>query len=845
MPDGAEPLRRGERSMGRVYRWEPDPTAFVGGALSLSVEPLPYLDPARPNRRRLSGRFVDVRNGTRVMERRGAGGLLFARSVGEAAPNRNGDFLFAPAAGGSRNAKTTPRVTIDPTACAEASWFGQVNAYAHMTRIAEHIDRLLAELGARPLPKARVIVNAHERVDAPSVGQPPAVDETGAYREAVRENVYVSGARAWADDDPRGDLWDDPWRVKTFGEIRLTPGVRGATGGLLPQLAGARYQCSASHIAPHLYRQYGFHVARWTADFMANAFALPSRERRDLSVTSSGICDYWAATMLGTPHIFCWHYRHEPGTLHSRSLATPAGEAVTDPDAGPSKLGTALAAALWSLREALIRDDDQSCDALVLAALLEVGRLVDDPENPDPAACRALRDGFDAFAAALLHADAVRFGGRYAARIREAMGRHGVTASEKVLAALAEGPSPKRAPRVIDPAALGGCLEKIRTRAPDAIVPADQDLLQAKALEARLRDRGDPPYDLVVVGDVMTGLRMRHRIRRYGPGYVFAAVKPLFERAAVAVGNLEGPLAERAEHEKTTRGFSYQVDPQSAEVLRLAPFHVLSIANNHIIDCGRDGVRETLATLESQGIAAIGGGLEERYAHDPTVLLTRNGRLGLLGYCANARTAARPGLPGSAWDLPERVERDIGALKPHVERIAVLVHWGAPYERTPQEADRERARRFIDCGADLVIGHHPHVIQPFEIHRGRPIFYSIGNFAYGSGNSRAESLLVGVRFGPQETQLDVYPVYVKNRDPRLDYQPKVLCGEAGRATLDRLRTLSGAQGEALEISDDCARLRLSVGEGKPRPASRDRTAPTKAAKPRKSKRRTEARDRSA
>ena len=207
----------------------------------------------------------------------------------------------------------------------------------------------------------------------------------------------------------------------------------------------------------------------------------------------------------------------------------------------------------------------------------------------------------------------------------------------------------------------------------------------------------------------------------------------------------------------------------------------------------------------------IGGGADEASAHDPAIFETRGGRVGLLGYYWNRRTSARGDLPGSARDLPDLVERDIGRLKRHVDRVAVTVHWGVPYEREPLPEDRLKARHFIDCGADVVVGHHPHIIQPLEIYRGRPIFYSIGNFAFGSGNSRAESLLVCVRFGADRMDVEVYPVYVQNRDPRLDYQPKVLRGEAASQTLRRLAAISGSDGAQLEIHDCHAALELAAG----------------------------------
>ncbi len=137
-----------------------------------------------------------------------------------------------------------------------------------------------------------------------------------------------------------------------------------------------------------------------------------------------------------------------------------------------------------------------------------------------------------------------------------------------------------------------------------------------------------------------------------------------------------------------------------------------------------------------------------------------------------------------------------------------IFHWGVPYVREPSPEDRAKARLAIDLGADVVVGHHPHVIQPFEIYRGRPIFFSVGNFAFGSGNSRAEGLLVGIRFEEASTTLVAYPLYVKNRDPRVNYQPKVLKGERANHILHRLATISGSCGGLLSIDQGRGTLTL-------------------------------------
>jgi poly-gamma-glutamate capsule biosynthesis protein CapA/YwtB (metallophosphatase superfamily) len=151
---------------------------------------------------------------------------------------------------------------------------------------------------------------------------------------------------------------------------------------------------------------------------------------------------------------------------------------------------------------------------------------------------------------------------------------------------------------------------------------------------------------------------------------------------------------------------------------------------------------------------------------------------------------------------------DIGALRSRVDRVVVAFHWGIPYRRDPLPEDRDKARFAVECGADAVIGHHPHVIQPFEVHRGRPIFYSVGNFALGTGNSEAEGLLVGFRFEDDETVVQVHPLYVKNRDPRVHYQSKMLRGRSAARVLQRLKEASGPSGELLHVEHARGVLRL-------------------------------------
>jgi poly-gamma-glutamate capsule biosynthesis protein CapA/YwtB (metallophosphatase superfamily) len=306
-------------------------------------------------------------------------------------------------------------------------------------------------------------------------------------------------------------------------------------------------------------------------------------------------------------------------------------------------------------------------------------------------------------------------------------------------------------------------------------IPDSRDIYTAAALEAELAARPAQDFSLVAVGDIMLGGRARDVLAERGADYSFEAVRPLLRRAPLVLGNLEGPFARIAPRE--SRNHSYRVDPALAPALSRAGINVVTLANNHLLDCGRAGVLETLQALDEAGVAAVGAGVDERAAHRPAIRTAGDMRIGVLGYYWNSRCAARVCVPGSAMDPPEALAADIGALRGAVDRVVVTFHWGVPYE-------------------------------PFEVYRGRPIFYSVGNFAFGSGNSRAGGLAVAVRFEAQHTLAEAYPLYVKNRDPRVHYQPKVLRGPGAERVLHHLAETSRSTDGLLKIEG--GRIRLAI-----------------------------------
>ncbi|MER9529738.1 CapA family protein [Mesorhizobium sp. M0309] len=762
---------------GSVYVWEPCDSDFTGGRVHLAEVELPYLS-QRARRRGLRGRYVDVISHPGMEEDWPTG------QMGEVSPDEDGNFSFQPSGGGVCGGLESREA---------GAGFGQVNVYYHISMMSQRINDVLRSLGVGPLPKVRAIVNARRPKQRPG-----SSEDTGRW-------VPVKGVRYRY--PARMENLDD-FSIPLCGELLFGPGHGVTAEGWLPRISGGAYLCDPSHDAGMIYQAFGLHVVRHTADVQADRLRTPRAAFSRPGALEYAVSTYLAASMLSTPHVWCWHARHDAEFVPAGSLANNAR--IDDDEVQPQEalVAQAVAGAIWDLHKAFL-GHEFACIELVVGALLELGRLSDSLFDPSRVRTIAIRSSPRSFASCLLHADRVRSGGLYERLIREIFEKRGIGFSSPVTNMLSAPSVLPLSSRLNGSDEVQRHVAKIRERFAEVIIPDDGDLIDPNQLELTLSSSTRTHYHLAAIGDVMTGMRMRHRIRRFGPDYCFAWVRPILSRCALITGNLEGPFSSGSEKEETTRNHSYKVDPKSASVLRRAGFAAMTVANNHIQDCGRDGVIETLDTLEQHHIRPYGGGRNQSVAHDPAIFDGTDIRVGLLGYYWNRRTAAHGDLPGSAQDLPEMVERDLARLRPLVDRIAVMVHWGVPYQRQPSEEDRMKAQLFIDMGADAIIGHHPHILQPVEIYKDRPILYSVGNFAFGSGNSKGESILPCFHFGASQIDLDIYPVYVQNRDPRLDYQPKVMGGAAGRATIDRLLDLSPGLGGAIaDVQDRC--LKLSI-----------------------------------
>ena len=264
-----------------------------------------------------------------------------------------------------------------------------------------------------------------------------------------------------------------------------------------------------------------------------------------------------------------------------------------------------------------------------------------------------------------------------------------------------------------------------------------------------------------------------------GDGSVFlAGVRSVFDQDDLTLVNMEGPLTTRGERQDKT--FAFRGDPAYVEVLKTGSVEAASLANNHSYDYGNDGYWDTFKTLGDTGIMPFG--------YEESQILTVKGiPVGLVGI--NALEAG----------APDQLQEELTKVKERGAWLTVVFfHWGSELETRPDEDQVWLAHLAVDQGADLVLGAHPHVIQPLETYKGRTICYSLGNFCFG-GNSNPrdkDTFIYQQTFRFQKGRLlgadpgKVIPCRISSTPDWNDFRPTLVEGEEA----ERIREKAGVAG---------------------------------------------------
>ncbi len=239
------------------------------------------------------------------------------------------------------------------------------------------------------------------------------------------------------------------------------------------------------------------------------------------------------------------------------------------------------------------------------------------------------------------------------------------------------------------------------------------------------------PIRLVAVGDLSFNGRYHELLKRRGPNHPFRFVSPAWREADLRLGNLESPItaAPKACPSKLT----LRSTPCAAASLRAAGFDCVALANNHMLDFGPQGLADSRAALDAAGIAHVGAGQDDASAAAPIVLNRQGQTIGVAAFCRVENKSplyAGPNSPGIAALDVEAAVRNVEELRSRLDWLIVQIHWGVELSSLPSPEQRLWARRLAKAGADLILGHHPHVVQPMEKIGRTPVFYSLGNFLF-------------------------------------------------------------------------------------------------------------------
>ena len=250
-------------------------------------------------------------------------------------------------------------------------------------------------------------------------------------------------------------------------------------------------------------------------------------------------------------------------------------------------------------------------------------------------------------------------------------------------------------------------------------------------------------------------------------------VLEFFRSADHVCANVEGALINAVDD--GSRGvFFHSMDPEATRVLRKIGADIWSIGNNHTMDAGREGVVSTRKIAAEMGCRTFGAGLNEVEASEP-VYLEEAGGIGIFGVSYMAEcipaTATEPGI--FRWDDMAYIEKRIREIKSRCRWCIVVAHGGEEFTSLPSPYTRERYLKYLELGADVVVGHHPHVPENYEVFAdGKAIFYSLGNFIFDTDYQRVHlytdiGVLLKLKFTEEKMEFEALGIRLCRGEERI------------------------------------------------------------------------------
>lgn len=297
-------------------------------------------------------------------------------------------------------------------------------------------------------------------------------------------------------------------------------------------------------------------------------------------------------------------------------------------------------------------------------------------------------------------------------------------------------------------------------------------------------------HSILFIGDMMFEWAVKDTMQRYGTDYPLKKIKPFLHSFDFVMANLESPLT----HARKTHPYQkyiFKASPDIAYILYDAGITAVTLANNHMLDYGVQGLLDTIASLSTAQVLYAGAGTNATTASLPVIYTLGQSRIAVLCYTQiYAKDMVAHNNPGINYFEMNKAKEDIQKYR-FCDRVIINIHWGNEYFYYPSSKQIDVAHALIDAGADAIIGHHPHVYQGIEIYKNKPIVYSLGNFLFGSVHEGINDNIACALYMSQKgkiIKMHVYAIKGIHNDGMI--QPEVLEGHLAARIFEHILEVS-------------------------------------------------------
>jgi len=279
---------------------------------------------------------------------------------------------------------------------------------------------------------------------------------------------------------------------------------------------------------------------------------------------------------------------------------------------------------------------------------------------------------------------------------------------------------------------------------------------------------------LCALGDIMLGdhpIKIGHgvgtKISQFGSKYIFEDVKSLLKNSDIVFGNLETVISKKKSKNNDIFSNSLRGTPESVEGLLYSGFNFLNLANNHTMGHGEEAFNETVQILQSNGINCLG---LSKDSNNPLFFEKDGLKIGFLAYSLRPEESSSEPLYSSG--NKRKIIDEISALRPNVDYIIISLHWGDEFVNKPSKEQIHLSHELIDSGADVLLGHHSHVLQGVEEYNNGIIAYSLGNFVFDMWQFRCRTTaILSIELTRDNIAFKLLPVFIDS-----NYRPRLVRG---------------------------------------------------------------------